>query len=164
MRHFLTLPCHHMARHKEECVLAAGTGKGSGVRPISLQQVLRASRFAVCLKSQALARSALENARTMLTWYIHALDDSVMLPSRATLQRARARLDVTAMLLNRWEFARETRQIFALSRIRCISATRNRALRHSGARAVSGCMWEYSASAGAASSFGHDWSRTCQSI
>ena len=97
MRHFLTLPCHHMARHKGECVQAEGTAKGSRVRPISLQRVLRASRFTVCLKSQALARSALDNARTMLTGYIHALDDSVMLSSRATLQRARVRLGVTAM-------------------------------------------------------------------
>jgi hypothetical protein len=78
MRHCLTLPCHHMARHEGGFVEAESTGKGSRVRPIPLQRVLRASRFAVCLKSQALARSALENARTMLTGYIHALDDSVM--------------------------------------------------------------------------------------
>ena len=31
-----------------------------------------------------------------------------MLPSRGTSLRARVRLDVAAMLLNRWEFARET--------------------------------------------------------
>jgi hypothetical protein len=45
MRHFLTLPCHHMARHQGGLVEASSTGKGSRVCPISLQRVVRASRF-----------------------------------------------------------------------------------------------------------------------
>ena len=48
----------------------------------------------------------------MLTCQIHALADNASLPIRTKLHRARVPLDVTAMLLNRWEFARETRQIF----------------------------------------------------
>ena len=34
------------------------------------------------------------------------------LPSRQTLQRARPRLDVSAMLVNRWHFAQDTRFFF----------------------------------------------------
>ena len=79
-----------------------------------MERLIVATRLGGTLKSQRHIKEAVSVAGSLLGCGspVLPLVGPCRLPSRQTLQRARARLDVSAILFNHWHFAQEKRLSF----------------------------------------------------
>ena len=105
-------------------------GRRLGLEPAPMERLVAAVRLGASLKKLRSIQAAVSAASTLLASNVAVLPcvGPRRLPNKQTLQRARVRLDVSAMLFNRWHAC--TRQAGALA-VHCVervSADRCRGL------------------------------------
>ena len=117
MHHFMNVACGGIVLADEPVRDDSAVGHGSRLPRIDLPRVMHAVTLGAALTSQRLGDGVLSAARVILENAglgsdTPAPDSRPSLPSRQTLQRARVRLDVAAMLCHRSLWQRECRRVF----------------------------------------------------
>ena len=116
MRYFLSMLPEELTPWEGDAPSDISVGHGTRRARVHIDRVMGGLQLGSLLRSQRLGDAAMAAAGTILSRAVNS-EAAVtvatgMLPSRATLQRARVRLDVGAMLCYRWLWARERRPTF----------------------------------------------------
>ena len=130
LRFFASLPCSDIIPPLGAACELPRAGRRLGLEPAPMERLVAAVRLGASLKKLRSIQAAVGAASTLIASNVAVLPcvGSRRLPNKQTLQRARVRLDVSAMLFNRWHVC--TRQAGALV-VHCVervSADRYRGL------------------------------------